>query len=71
LIDRGQNSLSELARAIGRPDWQLKNLPRQARGYTSEALVAALKLAAATEEEMKTSRDARLAFERWVVQVCA
>ena len=70
-IDRGQSSLGEIARAIGRPDWQLKNLPRQARGYTSEELVDALRRAAETEAEMKTSRDARLALERWIVKTCA
>jgi DNA polymerase-3 subunit delta len=71
LLDRGRGSLAEIAREVGRPDWQLKNLPRQARGFTSEELVAALRAAAETEAEMKTSRDPRLAFERWIVKVCA
>lgn len=71
LIDRGHGSLGEIARAVGRPDWQVKNLPRQARGFTSQELVNALRAAAETEEQMKTSRDARLVFERWIVRVCA
>jgi DNA polymerase-3 subunit delta len=70
-IDGGRGSLGEIAKAIGRPDWQLKNLPRQARGYTSAELVDALRAAAETEAQMKTSRDARLVFERWIVKICA
>jgi len=70
LIDRGQSSASELSRMLGRPDWQLKRLPRQARAFESAELVSLLKHAAAGEAQMKTSRDARLVFERWIVRVC-
>jgi DNA polymerase-3 subunit delta len=71
LLDRGDGSVGQLARTLGRPDWQVRNLPRQARGFTSEELVGLLRAAAAAEAEMKTSRDARLVFERWIVSVCA
>lgn len=71
VLDRGDGSTYEIARAVGRPDWQVKNLGRQARGFDADELVDALRGAAATEAEMKTSRDARLAFERWIVGVCA
>ena len=70
LIDRGSGSVGELAAALGRPDWQIRNLPRQARASTSEELVDILRAAAAGEAEMKTSRDPRLVFERWIVKVC-
>jgi len=70
LLDRGSASASELSRLLGRPDWQLKRLPRQARAFDSSELVALLRAAAAGEAEMKTSRDARLVFERWIVKVC-
>lgn len=70
LIDRGGGSVGELAAELGRPDWQIRNLPRQARGFTSEELVDILRAAAAGEAEMKTSRDSRLVFERWIVKVC-
>ena len=70
LIDRGESSTSALAKALGRPDWQIKNLPRQAAAFTSEELVDILRSAAVGEAEMKTSRDARLVFERWIVKVC-
>jgi DNA polymerase-3 subunit delta len=71
LIDRGNGSLSEIARAVGRPDWQVKNLPRQARAFSAEELVDIIRSAAETEAQMKTSRDPRLAFERWLVKVCS
>jgi DNA polymerase-3 subunit delta len=70
VIDRGSGSLGEVAKAVGRPDWQVKNLPRQARGFTSQELVDALRAAAESEAQMKTSRDPRLVFERWIVKVC-
>jgi DNA polymerase III subunit delta len=70
VIERGSGSLGEIAKAVGRPDWQVKNLPRQARGFTSQELVDALRAAAESEAKMKTSRDPRLVFERWIVKVC-
>ncbi len=70
-IDAGAGSLGEIARRVGRPDWQVKNLPRQARGFEAEELADALRAAAESEAQMKTSRDPRLAFERWLVRVCA
>jgi len=70
LLDRGAGSPAELARALGRPDWQVRDLPRQARSFTSEELVDLLRAAAEGEREMKTSRDPRLVFERWIVKFC-
>ncbi len=71
LIDRGSGSAGEIGAALGRPEWQVRALPRQARGFTSEELVGILRAAATGEAEMKTSRDPRLVFERWIVKVCA
>jgi len=70
LIDRGEGSDEQLARVLGRPSWQMRNLGRQARKFSAGELVSLLRAAAASEEEMKTSRDPRLAFERWIVKVC-
>jgi DNA polymerase-3 subunit delta len=70
LIDRGEDSQDDLARALGRPAWQMRNLAGQARRFSAGELVALLQAAAASEAEMKTSRDPRLAFERWIVKVC-
>ena len=70
LIDRGVTSDSEFARQLGKPPWLARNIARQARRFTAEELVDSLRTAAESEQEMKTSRDPRLAFERWIVKVC-
>jgi len=71
LIDRGQGSVGDVMSAVGRPDWQVKRLIRQAKGYSAAELVDGLRLAAEGERQMKTSRDARLVLERWIVKVCS
>lgn len=70
MVDRGEGSPAQIARVLGRPDWQVKNLPRQARAFSSAELVSLLQAAAKGEAEMKTSRDARLVLERWIVKFC-
>lgn len=70
LLDRGMSGAFEIARELGRPDWQVKRLVRQARAFHAEELVQMLRSAAAGEAQMKTSRDARLVLERWIVKVC-
>lgn len=70
MIDRGEGSPAQIARVLGRPDWQVRNLPRQARAFSSDELVDILRSAAEGEAEMKTSRDARLVLERWIVKFC-
>lgn len=69
LIDRGDSG-GGIAREVGLADWQVRKLARQAQRFSVDELVAALRDAAAAEAEMKTSRDGRLAFERWVLRVC-
>jgi hypothetical protein len=51
-------------------EWQARNLLAQARGSTLAELVDALLGAAEGEAKMKTSRDPRLVFEIWVLEVC-
>ena len=70
LVSRGQGAPAALARALKRPEWQVREYPRQANRFSAGELVNALRLAAAAEAEMKTSRDARLVLERWVLAVC-
>lgn len=70
LLDRGQGSAAEVSRVLGRPDWQVKRLPGQARAFSAGELVELLRAAAKGEAEMKTSREPRLVFERWVVKFC-
>jgi len=70
LADRGANQ-AETARLIGAPDWQVRNLARQASRFTAEELQLAVRAAAEAEAQMKTSQgDPRLVLERWLVSVC-
>lgn len=69
-LDARGAGLSQMARELGRPDWQLKQLPRQARAFRPGELVALIGAAAAAEAQMKTSRDPRLVFERFVMKIC-
>jgi len=71
LIDRGEATRPEaVAPAIKAAPWQARNLMRQADRFTQDELIGALRSLAATDAEMKTSRDPRLAFERWCIAVC-
>jgi DNA polymerase-3 subunit delta len=70
LISRGLTASSAIAGALKRQEWQVRDYPRQARRFEAGELVSALRLAAAAEAEMKTSRDSRLVLERWVLAVC-
>lgn len=70
LIERGGGSAGELASVLGRQEWQVRRLPRQARAFDANELVDLLRAAAAGEAQMKTSRDARLVLERWIVKAC-
>lgn len=59
-----------VSRELGVRDWQARNLVTQARRFSTAELVNALRLAAAGEAEMKTSRDPRLVYELWLIAVC-
>lgn len=70
LSDRGSGSAADLARALGRPEWMVRKLVKQVRGFSGDELVAIHRAAVEAEEKMKTSQDSRLAFERWIVRMC-
>ncbi len=70
LARRGTPSAAALASALGRQEWQVRRIPQYAKRFAVGEPAALLGAAAATEAEMKTSRDSRLAFERWVLAVC-
>ena len=59
-----------ISREVGVREWQARNLATQARRFDSAELVGALVSAAKSETKMKTSRNPRLAFEIWVLEVC-
>ncbi len=70
LVERGTSGATPIARELRMADWQARNLMKQANRFTSQELVDALRGAAETDAQMKTSRDPRLAFERWILSVC-
>ncbi|MDA3936078.1 MAG: DNA polymerase III subunit delta, partial [Actinomycetota bacterium] len=69
LLDRGGVGVVQMARELRMADWQAKTLVRQADRFTEAELIDALRAAAEGEAQMKTSRDARLVFERWVLSI--
>ncbi len=69
LLDRG-SSTRDVSSLLGLQEWQGRNLVRQADRFEAGELMDALRAAAGAEEKMKTSQEARLAFERWLVGVC-
>lgn len=69
-LDARGAGLPQMARELGRPDWQLRQLPKQARAFRPGELVGLIGAAAEAEAQMKTSRDPRLVFERYVMKVC-
>lgn len=71
LLDRGEGSAAAVGAALGKPEWMVRDLVRQAKAFRPGELVDILRAAAETEAQMKTSRDSRLAFELWIVKVCA
>jgi DNA polymerase-3 subunit delta len=63
-------SHGEIAREVGAAPWQVKNYARQAEAFSETELTRALRDLAETDRTMKTSREPRLAFERWILAVC-
>lgn len=70
LAQRGETGSAALAAYLKRQEWQVKRLPTYAKRFTPGEPAELIRAAAETEAEMKTSRDPRLAFERWVLRVC-
>jgi DNA polymerase III subunit delta len=64
------SSTALISREVGVREWQARNLVVQARRFDAAELVDALLSAAESEAKMKTSRDPRLVFEIWVLEVC-
>jgi DNA polymerase-3 subunit delta len=67
---RGVRDSRQLASALHRQDWQVRDFFRQAGKFAGGELPEALRDAAKAEAQMKTSRDSRLVLERWLLSVC-
>ena len=60
-----------LAKALGAPDWRVKNHVNWARGFTAAELRRAIISSRDTERAMKSGADPRSAFLDWVLAVTA
>jgi DNA polymerase III subunit delta len=68
----GRGSPHQLAGALGMPPWKVERAQRQARGWTPDALVAAMRVAADCNAAVKGgSEDRGYALERAVFAVAA
>ncbi|HZN75394.1 MAG TPA: DNA polymerase III subunit delta [Micromonosporaceae bacterium] len=68
----GRGNAYQLASTLGMPAWKIERAQRQARGWTAEALVEAMRAAAVCNAEVKGASDDRgYALERAVVAVAA
>lgn len=68
LYDRGQQS--QIASALGRQEWQVRNLVQSARRYTPEQLKACLEACATCERELKGGVDGEASFIKLVLFIC-
>jgi DNA polymerase-3 subunit delta len=68
----GRGNPYQLASSLGMPAWKIERAQRQARGWSAEALVEAMRAAAVCNAEVKGAADDRgYALERAVVAVAA
>jgi DNA polymerase-3 subunit delta len=68
----GRGSSYQLAGSLGLPPWKIERAQRQARGWTAEGLVSAMRAAAVCNGEVKGGSDDRgYALERAVFAVAA
>lgn len=70
MLDRGDRTQAIMVELGLKSEWHCRKIEGQARRFSAEELERALCDAAATEADMKTSRDARLALERWIARAC-
>lgn len=59
------------ARTLGMPDWMLRNLSREARGWNDRALARAINAVAQADHEVKgAGRDPQWAVQRMITEIC-
>lgn len=59
------------ARTLGIPDWMLRNLSREAKGWSDRSLARALEAVARADHEVKgAGRDPRWSVQRMVMEIC-
>ncbi len=68
LIGRGQER--DIARELGRQEWQVRSVVRSARRFSAEQLMHCLDACATCERELKGGADAETSFLRLVLFIC-
>lgn len=68
LEERGRGD--SIASALGRPEWQVRNLRSWARRWTCGELREALKDAERAERDMRSGADQKARFELWLLSSC-
>lgn len=68
---REGRGIGAFAKALGRPEWQLRGTFACADKYSERELERALVNAAECDKAMKSGSDQQLTFERWALGVCA
>lgn len=59
------------ARSLGMPDWMMKNLGRDARGWSDRSLARAINAVAHADHEVKgAGRDPHWSVQRMVMEIC-
>lgn len=59
------------ARSLGMPDWMIRNLSRDARGWNDRTLARAIEAIAQADHEVKgAGRDPRWSVQRMVMEIC-
>lgn len=71
LIDRGEGQSARVASELGKQEWLARKTLDQARNFSATELRGALRRMAHVEDQMKSTGFAQLAFERWIVELCA
>jgi DNA polymerase-3 subunit delta len=67
LIGRGENNI---AAALKKQDWQVRDLRQGAGLFKREELLALLRQAAGLEQQMKSGGNPDLLFESWLLKAC-
>ena len=65
------SALGASPRSLGMPDWMLRNLSREARGWNDPTLARAIEAVARADHEVKgAGRDPHWSVQRMVMEIC-
>ena len=67
LIDRGDQSVAQLAKELGKQEWQARNVQKQAKNFSTSQLREALIDMGNVQKKMRTGASDRITFESWIL----